>query len=352
MPPIDNKIEISEITNKEQWEEALRSFKLENNFFLNSNVHEALKKCGVLTRKFIATNNNLLYALGACTLETIRIKTIKDRKIPIIKISCGSREGIGFHHHNLNINQAKNILETIITLIKNDLPKTIPIYTSIVFAATSPQILEGSKRYHHKKIHTATLDLSSPLATIEANLDKKRRNGIRKGRKNGITSSIQNNNEGLDFYYDLKSTQYWNGKETSIWQNRTKEEFFAFHTSLIRSNNLNLFIAKSKNQPAAFASTWCTNSTIYYKEGGLNKAFQEHRPLDTLLMDLIEWGKNNGFATLDFCGANLNPDGTPDSRTKFKLEYGAKITDFHLYQQIQAPIFRINIPVFIMRRLF
>jgi len=340
------------ITKREEWEELLAIFEVKENLFLDFQVSDGLRNCDVEVFRYVYYPENDAEEKPTAIIQW-NIEIIKVHKIlGIARIACGSREGNGFFHKELSIPEQqiylqKSLRETIKRSKRGISLLLLPVYISIV-SDCKRDILPHSLV---EEIFSVELDLSPSVLELESNFDKKRRNGIRKAQKNGISTNIDRTKEGLSFFYDLKKSQYWSGDEKTIWTNRTKEAFGAYHQRATTVGKHLLFISKYQRNNVAFASVYSIDRKLFYKEGGLDKSFQEFRPLDRLLMDVIIWGKEHGYTSLDFCGANFDEDNNPDARTKFKLQFGAIPKRYYHYQKITLPFAGKRTPLLFTRLL-
>lgn len=336
------------ITNQEEWKDLLHSFDVKDNLFLDFSISENLRQCDVEVFRYAYYHEKTPLAIIQWNIETIKVHKI----LRIAKIACGSREGNGFFHKSISTLEQqtylqKSLQETIKQSKRRMFLSVLPLYVSIVSDSKQdifPQFLA-------EEIFSAELDLSPSISELESNLDKKRRNGIRKAQKSGVSTNIDKTKEGISFFYDLKKYQYWSGDEKTIWTNRTKESFLAYHQRATVEGKHLLFISKYQENNVAFASVYSIDRRLLYKEGGLDKSFQEFRPLDNLLMDVIKWGKEHGYTSLDFCGANFDENNNPDARTKFKLQFGALPRRYYHYKRINFPLVRKRTPLLFTRFL-
>jgi len=318
--------EINDTPTKNEWENALKQFKQEDNFFTDWNRTESfllIKK--TIVRIIIKENNKII-----CLYQTV-VEHKKAGFINLLNVRCGRREGEGIF---IDSNEPKILLKKLIKHVKGILKKKFGFFTLFYFSFYLEKKNDIFKNWKYKIKQTPIINLSPSLDDLTKNLNKKTRNEIKQAKKRDCKVLIMNNDEGLKNYFNLNK-YYWKKLNNDFWL-KNEKLFYEYHNNLLKNNLINIFIATVNKKPAAFALIWSVGKNIaVYGNGGYDINYQWNRPSNLVLWESIIWSKENGFKFFDMGGGVDDPKNSKKYNiTKFKIGFGAEMKNFYNYYKI------------------
>ena len=163
---------------------------------------------------------------------------------------------------------------------------------------------------HLFKPKTYWVDLTKSEEELLKNMTSKRRYNIRLAEKHGVTIK----EGGLEDYLKLlKKTISRQG----IYAHSER-----YHRELSRLSFVKLFKAEYQNTIIASWMIFSWRDFIYYAYGAFDDEYKNLMAPVLGLWEIIKWGKNNGYKTLDLWGAE---EGRGFS--KFKEQFGPKLVE-------------------------
>jgi len=172
------------------------------------------------------------------------------------------------------------------------------------------------------------IDLKKGEDTLWNEMNKKRRNSIRKAEKTGIETKEARSEKDIQTIYEIYHDVYKHAK-VPISDNSM---FVAAHKILGRKDMVKNLLAFHDGIPIGAISVLAYKGVLFdWYAGGLI----EHRnknPNDLLPWVAMKWGIENGYHTWDFGGA-----GSPNEEygvRDFKLKFGGTLVNYGRYQKI------------------
>jgi len=160
---------------------------------------------------------------------------------------------------------------------------------------------------------TKIVEIDKCKNSLLMSFSKKRRNSIRQGIKRGVSVVVVDDpKKASDIIFRIKS-------EYSYWK-RKKGIFDKVLEQGIAKGIMKVFVAYVKQKPVAESLFLLWNKRMTYSVSGFLRESQWYRPMDVLLFEAMNWGKENGFKELDLMGGGSK--GSPIG--KFKSEFGGK----------------------------
>ena len=175
------------------------------------------------------------------------------------------------------------------------------------------------------------VDLSKPEDELWADVNSKRRNEIRRARKEGTSFSAKTSLDDLEESYNIIRSVY----------RRVKLPIpsFAFFKNIHQKSNenlgLTLFCAENESRVIGCMIALCYKETIFnYYAGAYTEHYKKY-PNDLIPWEVFLWGKDNGFQTFDFGGAGK--PNVPYGVREYKKKFGGKMVNFGRFENIHHP---------------
>lgn len=163
-------------------------------------------------------------------------------------------------------------------------------------------------------------------------MKSKRRNRIRKARKQGVEISIDSTQEGLLASYKILKEVYSKAKLPL-----PDLDFFKNIVCHLKTNPaVKIFVAKYKGEIIAFRIVLLYKKVIYDFFAGAKTKHQDKCPNDLLPWEIFMWGMNNAYSIFDFGGAG-SPD-VPYGVRDYKMKFGGELVQYGRFEKIHKPI--------------
>lgn len=163
-------------------------------------------------------------------------------------------------------------------------------------------------------------------------LNPKRRNEIRKAKREGVKFTVRDDMESLKNGYEILKSVY---KRTGL----PLLPFKVFDKLLNYShgrNGLKIFCAEFDGKIIGVMFALCYSSVIYDWYAGSNPEYYCKNPNDLIPWEVFLWGKLNGFTTFDFGGAGK--PNVPYGVRNYKLKFGGELVNHGRYLRINNKI--------------
>jgi len=164
-------------------------------------------------------------------------------------------------------------------------------------------------------------------------MTRDRKKSIKKGQKELEVKliSYENNEYQIDSIYNLLRVVY---KRVRL-PLPSKEYFLNVMKSLYPKGYIKIFGAYKYNVLVGVRLVLCYKRLIYDWYAGANDDFLEYRPNDTLIWNILKWGRENGYKQFDFGGAGK--PNVPYGVRDFKIKFGGEMVCFGRYQYVFKP---------------
>ena len=176
------------------------------------------------------------------------------------------------------------------------------------------------------------INLTKSKEELWKGLSKKRRNGIRRAEKSGVTIKEIEDKSLIPVLYDLMGDTYANAKvplaDISL--------FLHVFNKLNQKNIAKFFLATHQDKYIGAIVVLMYNGIIYDWYAGASRNYLQLRPNDILAWHAIEWGTKNGYNAFDFGGAG-NPNEEYGVR-EFKKQFGGEMVNFGRYTKVHSPV--------------
>lgn len=197
--------------------------------------------------------------------------------------------------------------------------------------------LESQKNIMKKNgfIYEEHLNILINLEKSEEQLWKevhsKRRNEIRRAKKEGVVFSVESSIDALKTCYEIIEEVYSYA--------RLPYPSFTFFKALFENSKerigLRLFTAKYDDQIIGCMLGLVFKETIYDFYAGSYRKFYNKYPNDLIPCEIFLWGKKNGFRIFDFGGAGK--PGVSYGVRDYKKKFGGELVNFGRYEKIHRP---------------
>ena len=181
---------------------------------------------------------------------------------------------------------------------------------------------------YHVHLYSSVVDLRKTY-DLE-HFDKKARNAVRKALKSGMEVVIEND---FDTFYPILVE---NKKKFDLAPTHTLEELKRIDELL--PGRLKLFLARFRGEVIGGSLIFiCNDRTLIDFYIAQDYGYQEYRPINLILYEIIKWGHDNGYRYFDIGvnqdTASSNPMDLNRSLVSFKSRLGANCfirSTFHM----------------------
>jgi lipid II:glycine glycyltransferase (peptidoglycan interpeptide bridge formation enzyme) len=189
-----------------------------------------------------------------------------------------------------------------------------------------------SVNYSYVKHLNILVDLQKSKDELWKDIEKRKRNRIRKAYKVGTEVEVEDSDEALGRAYDILSHVYKRVKlplpDRVFFENLRKK--------LTGNSRLKVFVAKHEGKIIGCSFSLVFNSSIYDYYAGAYSNHYEKCPNDLIPWEVFLWGKSKGYTTFDFGGAG-KPDVSYGVRN-YKKKFGGEFVDLGRYEKVHQPI--------------
>ncbi|RUT79877.1 lipid II:glycine glycyltransferase FemX [Ancylomarina longa] len=176
------------------------------------------------------------------------------------------------------------------------------------------------------------IDLTKPEKNLWQNINKKKRNRIRKAYREYLEFRQDSQKSDLAEAYNILKEVYHRIKLPY-----PKIEFFEnLREKLSDQVNLLTFSVIAEGRIIATRFVLTFKKTLYVFYAGSYQKYNNRCANDLINWELILWGKNNGYTVFDFAGAG-NPN-IPYSVRSYKMKFGGEVTNPGRFEKVHHPI--------------
>ena len=187
----------------------------------------------------------------------------------------------------------------------------------------------GFKYEEHLNI---LINLEKKEEQLWRDVHSKRRNEIRRAKKEGAVFSVETTIESLTECFNIIKEVYSFAKLPYPSFNFFKK---LFENSQKRIG-LKIFTAKYKNEIIGCMLALVFKDTIYDFYAGSYRKYYKKYPNDLIPWEVFLWGKENGYKNFDFGGAGK--PGVPYGVRDYKKKFGGEFVNFGRFEKIHKPI--------------
>lgn len=226
----------------------------------------------------------------------------------------------------------------VLDLVLNEYDKIIKeksIYTEVrnFYDTSNNKKIYEKYGYKYKEHLNILVNLTIGEEALWKELSKKRKQGIRKAKRNDLIVEVTDSKNIILTFYDLLKITYNHAKLPHPPINF----FYSLYNNLC-SDNLKFFTLRKNSKILIVFVALIFNNCIYAFFIGTNreKKYLSMRPLDLLFWEVMLWGLENGCHIFDWLGAG-HPNKEYGVR-KFKLQYGGEVLELGRYEKIHKPL--------------
>lgn len=165
------------------------------------------------------------------------------------------------------------------------------------------------------------VDLKLKEEELWSQVHSKRRNEIRRAKKENLVFKEETNLQGLEKCYNILREVYFHAKIPLV--------DFSFFSSLLKfsskDNGIRIFIAQLEEEIIGCMITVVYNKTVYDLYAGSFRKFYKKYPNDLIPWEVFLWGQRNGFEKFDFGGAGK--PNVPYGVREYKKKYGGELVN-------------------------
>lgn len=185
--------------------------------------------------------------------------------------------------------------------------------------------------YTYEEHLNIVVDLTKSQDELWKDVHSKRRNEIRRAKKEGVIFSVDTSLDALKRCYEIIEEVYSYAKLPC--------PSFTFFKALFENSEerigLKLFTAKYKNNIIGCMLALVFKDIIYDFYAGSMKKFYNKYPNDLIPWEIFLWGKKNVYKIFDFGGAGK--PNVPYGVRDYKLKFGGELVNFGRYEKVHKP---------------
>jgi hypothetical protein len=186
--------------------------------------------------------------------------------------------------------------------------------------------------FAHEEHLNILVNLEKSEEQLWKDVHSKRRNEIRRAKKEGTVFSVETSPESLLECYNIIKEVYSFAKLPYPSLNFFKALFDNSGERI----GLKLFTAKYKDKIIGCMLALVFKDTIYDFFAGSYRKFYNKYPNDLIPWEVFLWGKQHGYKVFDFGGAGK--PGVPYGVRDYKKKFGGEFVNFGRYQKIHKPL--------------
>ena len=180
------------------------------------------------------------------------------------------------------------------------------------------------------------VDLSKSQDILWNNVHSKRRNEIRRSKKENTLFSEENSEEALKKCYSILREVYSRAKLPI-----PEYDFFLNLFKMGSEPGMRAFCARYDSKIIGCMIVLIYKGKIYDFFAGSKKEFYNKYPNDLIPWEVFLWGKRNGYEKFDFGGAGK--PGVNYGVRDYKKKFGGEFVNFGRFEKIHKPfIFRFS----------
>jgi serine/alanine adding enzyme len=240
---------------------------------------------------------------------------------------------------------APDIVDSLLKLFNSYITK-VSIYSQFrnLFDTNSIKTSFYKNGFKYENHLNIIVDLDKSDKELWNNMHIKRRNEIRRAKKEGTYIKIANYQDSIECTYNILKEVYCRTKLPLPSKDYFKTIFTELGPDIFR-----VFVAKYEDKVIGTMYTLCYKETIYNWYAGSYVKFYNKYPNDLIPWEIFLWGKKNGFRRFDFGGAG-KPD-VPYGVRDYKKKFGGNLLSYGRYEKINKPfMFRVSKAGFILWR--
>lgn len=216
----------------------------------------------------------------------------------------------------------------------DEIIKNKAIYTEVrnLFDTSNNTILYEKYGYRYEEHLNILVDLTIGEEALWKGLKKRRKEGIRKAKRNNLIFELTNSKDIIPTFYDLLKITYNHAK----LPHPPIDFFYSLYNNL-PPDNIKIFTLRKESKILIVLVSLIFNNCLYAFLVGTNreKKYLLMKPVDLLYWEVMLWGIENGCHIFDWLGAG-NPKKEYGVR-KFKLQYGGEILELGRYEKTHKP---------------
>ena len=175
------------------------------------------------------------------------------------------------------------------------------------------------------------IDLTKSEKDLWNDVHSKRKNGIRKGEKEGTRVELVTNKVELGQTYEILRQVYRRAKLPL-----PEFEFFETAYDLLSPDYFKPFAALNDGKIIGTTYAITFGDTIYDWYAGGRSDYYDKRPNDVMPWQVFLWGKKEGYRMFDFGGAG-KPDVAYGVRD-YKKKFGGQVVNYGRFEKIHKPL--------------
>lgn len=191
----------------------------------------------------------------------------------------------------------------------------------------------NKNNYNYEKHLNIHVDLGKTEEELWKEVNSKRRNEIRRAKKEGTTFKELTSKDEIDRAYRILKKVYTRAKLPL----HDKSLFNAASKILHPKGMIKFFGAINQGKIIGAIVVLCYKDRVYDWYAGSLREYYDKYPNDLLPWEVFLWGGKNGYKIFDFGGAGK--PGKPYGVRDYKKKFGGEFVNFGRFEKIHKPAF-------------
>lgn len=185
--------------------------------------------------------------------------------------------------------------------------------------------------FGYKEHLNILIDLTKPEEQLWKEVHSKRRNKIRRAKKENTYFVVEHTEDALKKCYVILQEVYQRAKLPIPDYN-----FFLNLYNMNSPSELKIYCAYYDNEIIGCMLALSYKNTIYDFYAGSLKKYYNKYPNDLIPWQVFKWGKENNYKCFDFGGAGK--PGVPYGVRNYKKKFGGEFVNFGRYEKVHKPL--------------
>jgi serine/alanine adding enzyme len=208
---------------------------------------------------------------------------------------------------------------------------------SVLFTEVRPLSGDGSERaalaaqgYEHQAYLNYVSDVRPAPEELVQRMNRRGRNHLRKGQRQGLSAEDATCMEGIDTLYSILQQTFANARVPLA----DKELFANALRILAPREMMKVFLVRHEGRAVAGTAILCHRDTVFFWYAGIRRGNNLHA-MEVANFAMLEWAHFHNYRTFDYGGA-----GRPDKEygvRDFKAKLGGELVNCGRYRKVYSP---------------
>jgi len=232
------------------------------------------------------------------------------------------------------VNEADNSIGTLLLRCYEESLRKKVVYSQFrnLFEMDWIKTTMAGMGFHYEDHLNIVIDLNESEEEIWKRIHSKRRNEIRRAKKEGTTFKVREDASALERAYDILNEVYHHARLPLPDLNL----FRAIYSRSTSKKGLKIFAAEHGGEMIGVMLALVYKDRIYDWYAGSYRRYYDKYPNDLIPWEAMLWGKANGYNIFDFGGAGK--PGVSYGVRDYKMKFGGQLVNFGRFQKAHRPM--------------